>query len=181
MLCPLFPPSYHVRLRPFPEKPLHPPSLYTHTLPKTPSSLPRSPPFQDFNPFEASFSFPRASHTPDFSYFIDTHRDFALTYKSVADLHYSVGTGSCRDSDKEPCVGDPDTATWLADALDAEQPDLVVSSDPLLCWNVLTIHQVFSGDQLNGQETSFDSRSVIAKFAKPVIEREIPWCAIFGG
>lgn len=40
--------------------------------------------------------------------------------------------------------------------------------------------QVFSGDQLNGAGTSYDSRSVLAKFAKPVIDREIPWCAVFG-
>jgi hypothetical protein len=40
--------------------------------------------------------------------------------------------------------------------------------------------QVFSGDQLNGQKTSYDSRSVSAKFTKPVIDRQIPWCAIFG-
>ncbi|ORY21337.1 Metallo-dependent phosphatase-like protein [Naematelia encephala] len=87
-----------------------------------------------------------------------------LKIMQIADLHYSVGTGECRDSDKEPCVGDPDTATWLGEALDAEDPDLVV----------------FSGDQLNGQGTSYDARSVLAKFAKPVIDREIPWCAIFG-
>lgn len=41
-------------------------------------------------------------------------------------------------------------------------------------------HQVFSGDQLNGQKTSYDARSVSAKFTKPVIDRQIPWCAIFG-
>lgn len=39
---------------------------------------------------------------------------------------------------------------------------------------------VFSGDQLNGQKTSYDSRSVLAKFAGPVIDRQIPWAAIFG-
>ncbi|ORX34309.1 Metallo-dependent phosphatase-like protein [Kockovaella imperatae] len=82
----------------------------------------------------------------------------------IADLHYSVGSGGCRDSDKTPCVGDIDTETWLAEALEAEKPDLVV----------------FSGDQLNGQGTSFDARSVLAKFAKPVIDRQIPWCAVFG-
>jgi len=48
--------------------------------------------------------------------------------------------------------------------LDAEKPDLVV----------------FTGDQLNGQGTSWDSRSVIAKFAMPIIERKIPWTAVFG-
>ncbi|KAL7419143.1 Phosphatase dcr2 [Cryptotrichosporon argae] len=88
------------------------------------------------------------------------------TYKimQIADLHYSVGKGECRDTDDPDCIGDEDTATWLAAALDAERPDLVV----------------FSGDQLNGQGTSYDSRSVLAKFAKPVIDREIAWAAVFG-
>lgn len=39
---------------------------------------------------------------------------------------------------------------------------------------------VFSGDQLNGQKTSYDSTSVLAKFAAPVIKRKIPWAAVFG-
>ncbi|WVQ91834.1 hypothetical protein IAS59_005638 [Cryptococcus gattii] len=92
------------------------------------------------------------------------HSDGTLKIMQIADLHYSVGTGECRDTDLEGCVGDSNTAAWLAEALDAENPDLVV----------------FSGDQLNGQQTSYDARSVLAKFAKPVIEREIPWCAVFG-
>lgn len=82
----------------------------------------------------------------------------------VADLHYSVGEGECRDTNKDPCSGDKDTATWLGEALDAERPDMVV----------------FSGDQLNGQKTSYDSASVLAKFAAPVIDRKIPWAAVFG-
>lgn len=44
----------------------------------------------------------------------------------VADLHYSVGTGECKETDKEPCSGDADTEAWLIEALDAERPDLVV-------------------------------------------------------
>jgi hypothetical protein len=48
--------------------------------------------------------------------------------------------------------------------LDEEKPDLVV----------------FTGDQLNGQETSWDSKSVIAKVVGPVVDRKIPWTAIFG-
>jgi len=39
---------------------------------------------------------------------------------------------------------------------------------------------VFSGDQLNGQGTSWDSRSVVAKFTGEVMDRKIPWAAIFG-
>jgi len=39
---------------------------------------------------------------------------------------------------------------------------------------------VFTGDQLNGQGTSWDSKSVLAKFARAVTERGIPWAAVFG-
>jgi len=48
--------------------------------------------------------------------------------------------------------------------LDVEKPDLVV----------------FTGDQLNGQGSSWDPKSVLAKFAKEVWGRGIPWAAIFG-
>ncbi|KAG8690860.1 hypothetical protein FRC11_008574 [Ceratobasidium sp. 423] len=88
------------------------------------------------------------------------------TYKimQVADLHYSVNHGQCRDTDLKPCDGFNSSQAILAEALDAERPDLVI----------------FSGDQLNGQRTSWDSRSVLAKFASEVIKRKIPWAAVFG-
>jgi len=53
--------------------------------------------------------------------------------------------------------------TLLAKVLDAERPDLV-----------------FTGDQLNGQGTSWDVKSVLAKFAKVVTQRKIPWTSVFG-
>lgn len=82
----------------------------------------------------------------------------------IADLHYSVSQGSCRDT-LSPCEhGDVETDSLLARALDAEKPDLVV----------------FTGDQLNGQGTSWDSRSVLAKFAGMIIDRNISWAAVFG-
>jgi predicted MPP superfamily phosphohydrolase len=56
------------------------------------------------------------------------------------------------------------TNTLLGHILDEEKPSLVV----------------FTGDQLNGQGTSWDSKSVLAKFARAVTEREIPWAAVFG-
>ncbi|CAK9785592.1 Metallo-dependent phosphatase [Cutaneotrichosporon oleaginosum] len=90
--------------------------------------------------------------------------DGSFKILQIADLHFSVGEGDCRDTDKSPCAGYSDTVTWLAEALDTEKPDMVV----------------FSGDQLNGQKTSYDSLSVLAKFAAPVIERKIPWAAVFG-
>lgn len=82
----------------------------------------------------------------------------------VADLHYSTSHGHCLDTSLKPCDGYNSSQSLLGHALDAERPDLVV----------------FSGDQLNGQKTSWDSRSVLAKFATEVIKRKIPWAAVFG-
>lgn len=83
----------------------------------------------------------------------------------VADLHYSVSQGFCRDTDRKPCEhSDNLTTTLVGKALDAERPDLVV----------------FTGDQLNGQGTTWDPKSVLAKFAQSATDREIPWAAIFG-
>jgi predicted MPP superfamily phosphohydrolase len=83
----------------------------------------------------------------------------------IADLHFSVGAGPCRDP-SFPCDGGAYayTESLVERALDAEKPDLVV----------------FTGDQLNGQGTSWDATSVLAKFAAPVISRRIPWAAVFG-
>ncbi len=83
----------------------------------------------------------------------------------IADLHFSVGVGPCRDP-SSPCDGGAYayTESLVERALDEEQPDLVV----------------FTGDQLNGQGTSWDAASVLAKFAAPVISRRIPWAAVFG-
>ncbi|KZV92417.1 Metallo-dependent phosphatase [Exidia glandulosa HHB12029] len=89
------------------------------------------------------------------------------TYKilQVADLHFSVSHGQCREVTTSPCTNADDmTAELLSRTLDAEKPDLVI----------------FTGDQLNGQKTSWDSKSVLAKFAREVIRRRIPWAAILG-
>ena len=78
----------------------------------------------------------------------------------IADLHYSVSQGKCRDVTFSPCTASDNlTNTLLAHALDEEKPDMVV----------------FTGDQLNGQGTSWDPRSVIAKFANAVTDRKIVW------
>lgn len=83
----------------------------------------------------------------------------------IADLHYSVSRGSCRDTLLSPCeASDNLTNTLLGNALDIEKPDMIV----------------FSGDQLNGQGTSWDSKSVLAKFAQAVTDRNISWAAVFG-
>lgn len=71
----------------------------------------------------------------------------------------------CRDTLLSPCEhSDNLTSTLLGHVLDEEKPSLVV----------------FSGDQLNGQGTSWDPKSVLAKFAAGLAERDIPWAAVFG-
>lgn len=84
----------------------------------------------------------------------------------IADLHYSVSQGKCLQTNHKPCdQGDVETdRSLLSVALDAEKPDLVV----------------FTGDQLNGQGSSWDSKSVLAKFSRVVEERNISWAAVFG-
>lgn len=93
----------------------------------------------------------------------------------VADLHYSVSGGECLDVDpnglpsgllnpNEPCHGDTVTQSLLAQTLAAERPSLVV----------------FTGDQLNGQTTSWDAQSVLLKAIGEVIAAKVPWALVFG-
>lgn len=87
----------------------------------------------------------------------------------AADLHLSTGTGHCRDPvpeervPGEKCEADPRTMEFVEKLLDEEKPDLVV----------------FSGDEVNG-DTSKDAQSAVFKFVKPLVERKIPYAAIFG-
>ena len=83
----------------------------------------------------------------------------------IADLHFSVNQGECRDTALTPCASsDNKTLSFLDSVLVKEKPDLVV----------------FTGDQLNGQSTSWDAKTVLAKFARTVTDRQIPWAAVFG-
>ncbi|GAA6036936.1 hypothetical protein JCM8097_006363 [Rhodosporidiobolus ruineniae] len=93
-----------------------------------------------------------------------------FTVLQVADLHFSVGPGECRDVDPEhvdeckKAGADVYSLKWLEMALDEVKPDLVV----------------LSGDQLNGQETSWDAQSVVLKWAPLLYKRGVPWATIFG-
>ncbi|KIM44481.1 hypothetical protein M413DRAFT_442454 [Hebeloma cylindrosporum] len=83
----------------------------------------------------------------------------------VADLHFSVSQGVCRDTILNPCKhSDNLTNSLISHVIDQEKPDLIV----------------FTGDQLNGQGTSWDPKSVLAKFSRAVAEKGIPWAAVFG-
>ncbi|KAE8148308.1 hypothetical protein BDV25DRAFT_131356 [Aspergillus avenaceus] len=87
----------------------------------------------------------------------------------LADLHLSTGLGACRDpvpvepTPGQKCEADPRTLEFVERLLDEEKPDMVV----------------LSGDQVNG-ETSKDAQSALFKSVKLLVDRKIPYAAIFG-
>ncbi|KAJ5172085.1 hypothetical protein N7492_004678 [Penicillium capsulatum] len=87
----------------------------------------------------------------------------------LADIHLSTGLGTCRDpvpAESVPgqkCEADPRTLEFVERLLDEEKPDMVI----------------FSGDQVNG-ETAPDAQSALFKSVKLVVDRKIPYAAIFG-
>lgn len=87
----------------------------------------------------------------------------------LADLHLSTGLGECREPvpaelvPGHPCEADPRTLDFVERLLDEEQPDLVI----------------LSGDQVNG-ETAADAQSALFKSVKLLVDRKIPYAAIFG-
>ncbi|KAJ7180636.1 Metallo-dependent phosphatase-like protein [Mycena filopes] len=95
-------------------------------------------------------------------------RDGRFKILQIADLHYSVAAGTCRDTPASlSCATGSDnttTTSLIATVLAIEKPDLVV----------------FTGDQLNGQGTSWDPKSVLAKFSRAVADQGIPWTVVFG-
>ena len=96
-------------------------------------------------------------------------KDGRFKILQVSDAHLSTGTGKCRDAidaNGEPsanCEADTRTQDFIERVLDDEKPDLVV----------------LSGDQVEGPNAP-DTQSAIFKFAAPLIERQIPYAAIFG-
>ena len=96
-------------------------------------------------------------------------KDGKFKILQVSDAHLATGTGKCRDAIGEGnapstnCEADTRTLDFIETVLDDEKPDLVV----------------LSGDQVEGPQAP-DTQSVIFKFAAPLIERSIPYAAIFG-
>ena len=86
----------------------------------------------------------------------------------LADLHMSTGLGICRDPVPADCAW-PEVRSrssnleFVERLLDEEKPDMVV----------------FSGDQVNG-ETAPDAQSALFKSVKLLVDRKIPYAAIFG-
>ena len=96
-------------------------------------------------------------------------KDGRFKILQVSDAHLSTGVGNCRDAIgpgnklSTDCEADVRTLAFVESILDDEKPDLVI----------------LSGDQVEGPAAP-DTQSAIFKFAAPLIERNIPYAAIFG-
>ncbi|CAK4031624.1 Phosphatase DCR2 [Lecanosticta acicola] len=96
-------------------------------------------------------------------------KDGKFKILQISDAHLSTGVGACRDAigpgneASAHCEADPRTLEFVESILDDEKPDLVV----------------LSGDQVEGPMAP-DTQSAIFKIAAPLIERSIPYAAIFG-
>ncbi|SPO32491.1 related to DCR2 - dosage-dependent cell cycle regulator [Ustilago trichophora] len=99
-------------------------------------------------------------------------KDGSFKILQLADLHFSVTPEPCRDYNvSDPrfatargCLAKNDTLALVDLWLDSEKPDLVV----------------LTGDQLNGQGTSWDPKSVLSLYTAPLIQRKIPYAVILG-
>jgi hypothetical protein len=86
----------------------------------------------------------------------------------ISDTHMVTGVGVCKDAiDAEgnhlpESEADPLTVNFIGNILDVERPDLVV----------------LTGDQLHHHLP--DSQSALFKVVAPIIERSIPFAAVFG-
>ncbi|KAH9215660.1 Metallo-dependent phosphatase-like protein [Leptodontidium sp. 2 PMI_412] len=86
----------------------------------------------------------------------------------ISDTHMVTGVGICKDAiDGDgkalpESEADPLTVIFLGKILDEEKPDLVI----------------LTGDQLHHDIP--DSQSALFKVVAPLIERSIPWAAVFG-
>ncbi|KAK5123275.1 hypothetical protein LTR85_002705 [Meristemomyces frigidus] len=86
----------------------------------------------------------------------------------VSDTHMVTGVGVCKDAidaDGQPLPAgeaDPRTVQFLEAILETEKPDLVI----------------LTGDQLHHDH--LDTQSALFKVVAPLIERKIPYAAVFG-
>ncbi|KAL5460688.1 hypothetical protein PMIN06_002616 [Paraphaeosphaeria minitans] len=95
-------------------------------------------------------------------------KDGKFKIMQISDLHLSTGIRPCRDPEPKDyngghCDADTRTMEFVERVLDDEKPDMVV----------------LSGDQVNGG-TAPDVPSALFKITAVLIERKIPYAAIFG-
>lgn len=94
-------------------------------------------------------------------------KDGKFKVLQVADLHFSTGTGKCRDpvpaESAEGCQADPRTLKFIEAVLDLEKPDFVV----------------MTGDQVFGKAAP-DPETALFKAVLPFVKRKIPYAITLG-
>jgi hypothetical protein len=99
---------------------------------------------------------------------LQVRKDGTFKIVQISDTHMVTGVGSCKDAiDGDghflpESVADPLTVKFLGEILDVEKPDLVL----------------LTGDQVHHDIP--DTQSALFKVAAPLIERSIPYAAVFG-
>lgn len=105
---------------------------------------------------------------PDARAALRVRQDGKFKMVQISDTHMVTGVGVCVDAvDTQgnylpESEADPLTVNFIGTVLDAERPDLVI----------------FTGDQLHHDIS--DSQSALFKVVAPIIERSIPFAAVFG-
>ncbi|KAF1960905.1 Metallo-dependent phosphatase [Byssothecium circinans] len=110
----------------------------------------------------------RAKPKPEVRAALRVREDGRFKIVQISDTHMVTGPGSCKDAidaDGNPLPeseADPLTVNFIGKVLDVEKPDLVI----------------LTGDQLHHDIP--DSQSALFKVVAPIIERSIPFAAVFG-
>lgn len=110
----------------------------------------------------------RAKPKPDVRAALRVKKDGTFKIVQVSDTHMVAGVGICKDAidahgkQLPESEADPLTVDFIGKILDVEKPDLVI----------------FTGDQLHHNVS--DSQSALFKVFAPIVERSIPFAAVFG-
>jgi hypothetical protein len=110
----------------------------------------------------------RAKLRPDARAALRVKEDGKFKIVQISDTHMVTGVGVCKDAidaygnHLPKSEADPLTVNFIGKILDVEKPDLVV----------------LTGDQLHHDIP--DSQSALFKVVAPIIERSIPFAAVFG-
>ena len=110
----------------------------------------------------------RAKPRPDARAALRVREDGKFKIVQISDTHMVTGVGVCKDAidahgkHLPECEADPLTVNFIGKILDVEKPDLVI----------------LTGDQLHHDIS--DSQSALFKVVAPIIERSIPFAAVFG-
>ncbi len=110
----------------------------------------------------------RARPVPDARAALRVSEDGTFKIVQISDTHMVTGVGVCNDAidvngkHLPASEADPLTVAFIASILDAEKPDLVI----------------LTGDQVHHDTP--DSQTALFKVVAPIIERAIPFAAVFG-